>query len=160
MFEPIQIRYSRKKALWGLAVGLVFTTLILSPPASRRWYWAVYLILMLFNNLYIFRALFNRDIVLSIDEQGMRDSRLGAAPIPWERIESVSQHHGERIFLNMSDASHLGLEESRLSILYKPISQIGKAGVVIDARGLEYNFDDIVGFVRDRISYHMEKRHH
>lgn len=157
MFEPIQIRYSRKKALWGLVIGVPFTVMIVLPNYRERWYWAVYLILLLLNNLYIFKALFNRDFVLTIDEQGIRDHRLGNLHIPWERIESVSLHRGERIFLNMNDTSHLIWEESRLSIFYRPISKIGKEGVLIDARGLEYDFDHIAEIVTGRMTYYRER---
>ncbi len=62
----------------------------------------------------------------------------------------------------MDDTSHLGWEESRLSILFKPISKIGKDkdGVLIEARGLEYDFDHIAEIVTDRMTYHRENRHH
>ncbi len=160
MFDPIQIRYSKRKALWGLAFGLVVSLMIFSSPSRGRWAWTFYGVLLLFNNIHVIKALFHSGTVLTIDDQGICDLRLGSATIPWGQIESVSQHHGQRIFLNVSAASQLGLEESLVSILYKPISQIGTDGVVIDARGLEFDSDDLAGIIADRLSYHRENRHH
>jgi len=56
----------------------------------------------------------------------------------------------------MSDTSHLGWEESRLSVFHKPITKITRDGVLIDARGLEYDFDHIAGIITDRMSFHKE----
>jgi hypothetical protein len=154
MIEPVRIRYSKTKVVWGLLIGVPFVLMLFVPSSHRdSWLWITYIVLLLLNHLYIFKALFNRGVILTIDDGlGICDSRLGNVHIPWEQIESVTLHHGSRVFLHSDHTSHLGLKESWFSILNKPVSLFGKEGVVIDARGLDIEFDTLAEIIFDRMN--------
>lgn len=152
MVEPVRIRYSKTNVFWGLLIGVTFVLMLcVSSNYRQSWLWITYIVLLLLNHLYILRALFNREVILTIDGLGICDIRLGNVHIPWEQIESVTLHHGPRVFLHSDHTSHLGLKKSWFSILNKPVNLFGKEGVVVDARGLDSDFDTITEIIFDRM---------